>query len=139
VRATVIYDSDCSLCTQVRAAVEALDWLGTLRWIPLQSPEAAQFGIPRADLEQAVWLIGPRGRWQGWHAVKRMIMRLPAAWAASAVVARKSPWAAVALAAVFSPAFNPAGERLYGWVAQNRYRLPGSTCEVPVWDNRTNE
>lgn len=134
-KATVIYDSDCGLCTRVKSAVEALDWLGTMRWIPLSSAEAAAFGIPRERLEESVHLICGAARSHGWSAVKRMVARLPITYAVAGVALWRSPSTALGLAALFTPAFNPIGERLYQAVARNRYRLPASTCAAPIWDN----
>lgn len=130
-QSTVIFDSDCALCTRVRNTVEALDWFGTLRWLSQTDPEAARYGIPTAELENSVFLITSAGHTHGWRAVKRIVARLPLTYVVGAAAVRKSPWAALAIAAVFSPAFNPVGQRAYDWVAQNRYRLPGSTCPTP--------
>jgi predicted DCC family thiol-disulfide oxidoreductase YuxK len=134
--ATVIYDADCGLCNRVRELTEALDWLGTMRWIPWQSSEASRFGIPAGELRDAVFLVTPGGASSGWGAVKRIALRVPLTWVAAAVLVRKSPWAALGLAFLLSPLAEPAGRAAYGWVAGNRYRFPGSTCPAPVWDNR---
>jgi predicted DCC family thiol-disulfide oxidoreductase YuxK len=134
--ATVIYDADCGLCNRVKDAVIALDWLGTLRWLPQQDPEAARYGIAREELKKAVFLVADGGTTHGWEAVKRIAWRLPLTYLLAAAVVRKSPWAGIALAIVFSPLASPAGNGLYDLVARNRYRFPGSTCAVPVWDNR---
>ena len=134
-KATVIYDSDCGLCTRVKHAVEALDWLKTMRWIPLSSAEAGEYGIPREQLEQAVYLVSEGCTVRGWSAVKRIVARLPVTYLAGGVLAFRSPWSAAGLALLFTPAFNPLGEILYDWVARNRSRLPASTCAAPIWDN----
>ena len=134
--ATVIYDGDCGFCTRTKEAVEALDWLRTMRWIPLQSPEAARFGIPAEELEAAVFLVHGNHAVHGWEAAKAIALRIPLTYIAAVAAIRKSPWAALAIAALFSPLAAPAGRAAYGWVARNRYRFPGSTCTAPVWDNR---
>jgi predicted DCC family thiol-disulfide oxidoreductase YuxK len=134
-KATVIYDSDCGLCTRVKGAVEALDWLGTMRWIPLSSAEAVEFGIPREQLERSVYLVSGAARTRGWSAVKRMLARLPLTYLAGGALAFRSPWSAAGLALLFTPAFNPLGDGLYDWVARNRNRLPASTCAATIWDN----
>ncbi|MBS1873513.1 MAG: DUF393 domain-containing protein [Acidobacteria bacterium] len=134
--AIVIYDGDCGLCERVRRAAEALDWLGTMRWIPQQSAEAARFGIPIEKLREAVFLVDGERTTQGWDAVQGIALRLPLTYVAAAAAARKSRWAAVAIALALSPAAAPVGRAAYGWVARNRYRFPGSTCPAPVWDNQ---
>jgi predicted DCC family thiol-disulfide oxidoreductase YuxK len=139
-RATVIYDGDCGLCNATRMAVEALDWLGTMRWIPLQSPEAEGFGIAREDLERSMYLVSSAGeKSQGWGAVKRVALRVPLTYVVVGALARKSPWTAAGLAVLLSPIANPAGQAAYAMVARNRHRFPASTCNPPVWDNQENE
>ncbi len=134
--ATVIYDGDCGLCTRTKEIAEALDWLGAMRWIPQQSPEAARFNIPAEELRDSVFLVTDRRVTHGWSAVKGMALRVPLTYIAAAVAIRRTRWAAVGLALLFSPLAEPAGRAAYSWVARNRHRFPGSTCAVPVWDNR---
>ena len=134
--ATVIYDGDCGLCTRVKEITEALDWLGTMRWIPQQSPEAARFGIPTEELRDSVFLVSDRSLTHGWSAVKSIALRVPLTYFAAAVAIRRTRWVAVGLVLLFSPLAEPAGRAAYSWVARNRYRFWGSTCTVPVWDNR---
>jgi predicted DCC family thiol-disulfide oxidoreductase YuxK len=135
--ATVIYDGDCGLCTRVKEITEALDWLGTMRWIPLQSPEAARFGIPIEELRDSVFLVSDRSVTHGWSAVKGMALRVPLTYIGAAFAIRRTRWAALGLALLFSPLAEPAGRAAYSWVARNRHRLWGSTCGLPVWDNRS--
>ena len=135
--ATVIYDGDCGLCTRVKDVVEALDWFGTMRWLPQQDSRATQYGISTEDLRNAVYLVTDDGVTHGWSAVKRIALRVPLTYLVAVAAIRKSPWTAIGLALLFSPLANPAGRRLYALVAHNRYRFPGSTCAAPVWDNRT--
>jgi predicted DCC family thiol-disulfide oxidoreductase YuxK len=138
--ATVIYDGDCGLCSAIRSGVEALDWLGTMRWVPLQSPEAAKFGIAREELERSIYVVSRGGeKWQGWRAVKRIVFRIPLTYVVIAALARRNPWAAAGIATLLSPIANPAGEAVYELVARNRHRFPASTCASPVWDNQGNE
>ena len=129
---TVIYDADCGLCQRTRAAVEALDWFRTLRWVPQQDPAALRFGITRQKLEKSVYLVTPGGgRFHGFAAVKQILLRLPAAYVLAAAAVRRQPAAALAgIGLFFAPAFHPVGQIAYEWVARNRYRVPGSTCEA---------
>jgi predicted DCC family thiol-disulfide oxidoreductase YuxK len=129
--ATVIYDGDCSLCTRIRTTMEALDWFRTMRWIRLQDPEAAGFGISRQELEQSVYLVTESSRTHGWAAVKRMLLRVPVTYLLAAAAINRSPWSGIAIAVLFSPLADPAGERAYQWVARNRFRIAGSTCGTP--------
>ena len=129
--ATVIFDADCDLCQQTRRAVEALDWLGTMHWLPQQDPSASAFGIPLEALGKSVYLVTAGGRsYHGFDAVKQVLLRLPISYLAGGAAVVRAPWAALPIALFFSPAFHPVGEAAYDWVAANRYLFPGSkTCE----------
>jgi predicted DCC family thiol-disulfide oxidoreductase YuxK len=129
--ATVIYDADCGICTQTKRAVEALDLFGAMRWIPQQSPEARQAGIPMEEMQGAVQWLNAGVRIQGYSALKRILACLPLFWIAVVVWAWLSPWTLLVPACFFAPVSNPIGNRAYAWVARNRYRFPGSTCAAP--------
>ncbi len=138
--ATVIYDGDCGLCNCIKDTFGALDWFRTMRWITLQSPEAAEFGISRADLEKSVYIVTAEGSTaHGWAAVKRILFRVPITYLAALAALRKSAWLALGIAVALSPAADPLGQTAYEVVSRNRYRFPRSTCSTPVWDNRENE
>jgi predicted DCC family thiol-disulfide oxidoreductase YuxK len=126
---TVIYDGDCGICELTRRVVTALDWLRLLRWIPLQSAEAGTFGIPVERLEAAAHLVTSRRVIAGFPAVRAILLRLPLTYAVIAFSIWLSPWAALPFAFFFSPLARPLGQAGYDWVARNRYRVPGSTCD----------
>ena len=117
------------MCTRVKEAVESLDWLGTMRWIPNRSAEAAAYGLTRDQLDHSVWVLSGRERRSGFSAVQRVASRLPLTWAVMTFVIARKPWAALLFAFLFSPLASPAGQPAYEWVARNRYRVPGSTCD----------
>src|SRR5437773_2246893 len=57
--ATVLYDSDCGLCTTLLAALLAWDRAGRLRPVPIQSPEG----------ERLLSGLTPEQRMDSWHIV----------------------------------------------------------------------
>jgi predicted DCC family thiol-disulfide oxidoreductase YuxK len=127
--ATVIYDADCGLCTRVRDITRALDWTGSMRWLAQQDSGAASFGIAIEDLQRSMYLVAAKGvKYHGFDAVKQILLRLPAAWALAGALLARKPVAAIPIALLFSPVFQPVGEAGYQWVARNRYRIPGSVC-----------
>lgn len=128
----VIYDGDCTLCSRIRRIIEALDWLGTMHWIPLQSSEASRYGIPREKLEASVYLVSRPRQTAGAHAVQGVLLRLPLTYFVMAYAIRKQPWSALAFAFLFSPAARPVLQPGYEWVARNRYRIPGSSCDNQI-------
>lgn len=130
-QATVIYDGDCGICTRSMRIVTALDHLRLLRWIPLQGQEAQALGIPREEMERALQLVAGRHRTAGFSAFKRIFLRLPLFWILAGLAVWLTLWSLLAIALLFSPLSNPVGNRVYEWIARNRYRFPGSTCQRP--------
>ncbi|MEO7145882.1 MAG: DUF393 domain-containing protein [Bryobacteraceae bacterium] len=128
-QALVIYDGDCGICTRSKNVAVQLDFLHTMRWIPLQSAEAGEQGIAPEDLERALYLVHGGHQAAGFAAFKRIFARLPLFWLLVALAVWITPWSALAVVLLFSPLSNPVGNRVYEWVARNRYRLAGSTCK----------
>jgi predicted DCC family thiol-disulfide oxidoreductase YuxK len=126
---TVIYDGDCGFCRLCRRSVERLDFLRRMRWLPMRSPEANRFGVPQASLERRMYLLRGGRHWSGFAAVKQILLRLPVFYVFVGLAASFSSWSVPAILLLLSPVFASVGERLYDWVAHNRGRLPGSTCE----------
>lgn len=132
--ATVIYDGDCGFCQSSIDWVERLDWLRTMRFLPLQSEEAGRIaGVPK-DVMQRRMQVALSGRTvEGFRAAKAMVIRLPLFWIVVAGLGLLSPWLWLVVGAGFLPVFNGLGMIVYDWVARNRHRLPGSTkaCRMP--------
>lgn len=127
--ATVLYDGDCGICTMAKTWSERLDFFHAMHWMPLQAKAAAEFGIPREDLEREMHFVSGLRQVSGWPAVKQVLYRLPLFWIASALLVWLSVWCALAIALLLCPLANPIGNRLYRLTAENRYRLPGSACK----------
>ncbi|MEA5465935.1 thiol-disulfide oxidoreductase DCC family protein [Leptothoe sp. PORK10 BA2] len=112
----VIYDGDCNLCTTL---VQFLGWLDRgqrFRYGAMQDTELLkQFNVTAADCELGMLLIDaaePMKRWQGSDAAEEIGALLPTG--------------ALFLAAYRGlPGLNRAGDRVYGSVRDNRYRLFG--------------
>ncbi len=128
----VLYDADCSLCTRVKTTIEALDWLDSMRFVPNTDPEARRFGIPREHLDHQIYLVHGDQPHGGYAACQQIAMRLPISWMVAAYVVARRPWTALLFAFLLSPLARPVGQPAYDWVARNRYRLPGSTCDNQI-------
>lgn len=126
---TVLYDGYCTMCRACQRVVDRLDWLRIFIWIPFQRPEADRFGVPRSVLENTMCLARGSSRWFGFAAWKQILLRLPIVYVVIAGTALVSPWLLMLWAAFFVPFTEPIGERVYQWVARNRHRIPGSTCQ----------
>ena len=77
---TVLYDSDCPLCTFQMKTLTWLDWFGKVRFVPIQAEEAAKIapGLTREDLLEAIHCITPDGTiHRGARAIRFLGMRMP--------------------------------------------------------------
>ena len=140
----VIFDGDCGICNRICEWMSRVDFEGAFTWKPLQSGVGDRFGIPRTALAERLHLAADGRVATGFRACKLILLYNPAFYLVLAVILAapaNAAWAAwwrrivVGLAlAFFFPWFNPAGERVYDWVARNRYRFSGgggdSACAV---------
>ena len=109
--ATVIYDADCRICSTAKRVCERLDWFRLLAWIPFENSGLTP---------DQIYLVQGGRRWGGFSAIKRIAARLPLLYLLALAGVMLSPWTLAAWALVFSPLFQPVGNRLYGWIARNR-------------------
>jgi predicted DCC family thiol-disulfide oxidoreductase YuxK len=111
---TLVFDGNCGFCTRSRAALLRLDRRHRIRTIALQHPDAAsRTGLDDAALRSAVWWLDDDGSlWSGAHAVSAAV---------SAALGTRLPLRLQRL-----PGLRQLSERVYTWVAANRYRLPGA-------------
>jgi predicted DCC family thiol-disulfide oxidoreductase YuxK len=127
--ATALYDGYCSFCKACKRVVDLLDWFRAITWIPFQTPEARRFGIDQQLLEQRMYVVTESKRWSGFAAWKQILLRLPALYLGLAASALLWLWSLIPWLLFFAPVFEPIGEHVYDWIARNRHRVPGSTCE----------
>jgi predicted DCC family thiol-disulfide oxidoreductase YuxK len=108
---TLVYDGACRMCTRLSKALQAWD-RGLIEVVPSQSPDVpTRFPwIPAHAYAEAIQLVGSGGEtWQGAAAVEQLLGALP-----------RGRW----IAWIFHvPLVRPLADRLYRWVARNRYRL----------------
>ena len=118
---TIVYDGNCSICTRSVELLRRWDRDGLLEIVPSQDDAVrARFPwIPDRDYADSIQVIGPDGRtWQRGAAIEQLIEIMPRG--------RLFGW----LFAI--PFARPIADRIYRWVARNRYRLGcGDHCELP--------
>lgn len=112
----VIYDGNCNLCTTLVQWLEWLDRGQQFRYVSMQDTFMLEpFNVTTADCELGMLLINeadPTQRWQGSDAAEEIGALLPAG--VLFVTAYRS-----------LPGLKRAGDRLYVFVRDNRYRLFG--------------
>lgn len=117
----LIYDADCGFCTttahwiyhQTNQAIEIQGW----QFIPERMKE---LGLTAADGMTQVWFVDQHGRLSGGAEAANRAMRLT--W-----------WAKPFTYLYHVPGIQQIQKWGYRWIANNRYKMPGSTeaCAVP--------
>jgi predicted DCC family thiol-disulfide oxidoreductase YuxK len=75
---TVVFDDSCGFCKRWIAWFRRFDWLRVLDLVPSSDgAELARLGVPRADADRALQLVGRRRRVEGFDAVIGVLERLP--------------------------------------------------------------
>lgn len=123
-RATVLYDGQCPLCLKSVGILQRLDWLGRVRYVDARNlaglPEHARALAPERLLEEMHLLTPGGGRvHHGFAAFRWLAWRLPLLWpVAPFLYVPGVPW---------------LGQKLYLWVARNRFDLVpchGGVCTL---------
>lgn len=77
---TVLYDSDCPLCTFQMKSLTWLDWFNRIRFLPIKDSAAVGLApnLTREDLLEAIHCITPDGSiHRGARCIRYLGMRLP--------------------------------------------------------------
>src|SRR5271167_3018384 len=122
-RACVLYDGQCPLCLKSVALLRRLDWLKRLRYLdartPAALPEHARALRPERLLEEMHLLTGGGRIYHGFASFRWMAWRLPLLWSVAPLL--------------YFPGVPWLGQRLYLWVARNRFHLVpchGGVCTL---------
>lgn len=128
---TVLYDSDCSLCTFQMKVITWLDWFDRVELLPIKDERAAAMApdLTREDLLEAIHCVTPEGkRYRGARAIRFLSMRMPLA-------------VPVALF-LWIPGVIWVAEVMYMWVSRNRLVLSklfgckGACAVMPAREGR---
>ncbi len=77
---TVLYDSDCPLCTFQMKSLTWLDWLNKVRFLPIKDDQAAAMApnLGREDLLEAIHCVTQENEiHRGARAIRFLGMRMP--------------------------------------------------------------
>jgi predicted DCC family thiol-disulfide oxidoreductase YuxK len=124
-RAIVLYDGRCAFCRQSVQLLRRLDWLGRLRFGDVREPSQLPAGTRSLDParlleEMHVLPADARHVYHGFAALRWLAWRLPLLWPVAPLL--------------YLPGVLPLGQRLYLWIARNRFRLipcHGGVCTLP--------
>jgi predicted DCC family thiol-disulfide oxidoreductase YuxK len=114
-----VYDGMCRICTRLSNVLRKWDTRRQIEVVPSQATGVmARFPwIPSRAYAEAIQLVGPGGEtWQGAAAVEQLLTVLP-----------RGRW----IGWVFRiPYVRALADRIYRWVARNRYRMGcGEHCQ----------
>ncbi|MDT0203025.1 DCC1-like thiol-disulfide oxidoreductase family protein [Nocardioides sp. AE5] len=113
---TLLYDRDCGFCQQ---SLRLLLRLGArCEHQTIQSADLSAWGISTTEALEAAWYVEEQRLFRGHEAVAKGL--------------RSSRWLPVRLVGrvIGARALRPVMARAYAWVARNRHRLPGATCQL---------
>jgi predicted DCC family thiol-disulfide oxidoreductase YuxK len=124
-RALLLYDGECALCRKGVAQLRRLDWLGVLRYADARDRSLLPATVPPLNpdrlLEEMHLLTDTGGHiYHGFGAFRWLAWRLPLLWPLAPFL--------------YLPGVPSLGQRLYLWVARNRFRLVpchGGVCTLP--------
>ncbi len=124
-RALLLYDGNCALCRKGVAQLKKLDWFGVLRYADARDREHLPATDPPLNpgrlLEEMHLVTSAGGRiYRGFGAFRWLAWRLPLLWPLAPFL--------------YLPGVPAVGQRLYLWVARNRFRLVpchGGVCTLP--------
>lgn len=109
---TMIFDGDCAMCSRLAERLRRWDGAGRLEVVASQQPGVrARFPwIHTRDYAGALQLVAPDGTtWQGAAAVEKVLDALP-----------RGRWISWLFGIPFARLL---ADRVYRWVARNRFRL----------------
>lgn len=124
-QAIVLYDGDCPLCRKATSILERLDWLKRLRFHNCRDTAALPAHSVHLDTDrmiQEMHVLTPdrTKAYSGFRAVRWIAGRVPALWPLYPLL--------------FLPGMGRLGQRVYLWVARNRFHLVpcrGGVCTIP--------
>ena len=124
-RPVLVYDGDCSFCT---TCAHFLERIGPEAGIaPWQLTDLAELGITEAQAADAVQWVQVDGTVRSGHEAIAAVLKA-AGW----------PWRTIGRT-ILLPGISWMAAKAYRLVADNRYRLPGSTpaCAVRPGDEQS--
>jgi predicted DCC family thiol-disulfide oxidoreductase YuxK len=115
---TILYDGACNLCRASVAKLRRLDPQGRVETLDLHNPDVPK-RFPQVNADEAMRLmqaVDSQGRvYSGSDAWARVLLALPG-------------WKLIAWL-LLVPGIRFVAQRIYAWVARNRYRWNREACE----------
>jgi predicted DCC family thiol-disulfide oxidoreductase YuxK len=124
-KAIVLYDGDCPFCQKTVALLKRLDWTKALEFQNCREMEAippneANLDQQRMIEEMHLLLPNRKEAYAGFRAFRWIAGRIPLLWALYPLL--------------YIPGVPQLGQKVYLWVAKNRYNLVpchNGVCSIP--------
>ncbi|MSU78152.1 MAG: DUF393 domain-containing protein [Gemmataceae bacterium] len=121
----VLYDGDCAFCRKSIALLTRLDWLSKVEYVNVRDTSQSILSEPLIAksplLEQMHVLPSDSSRiLGGYSALRFLAWRLPAIWLIAPFL--------------FLPGMTWLGQKIYMWVARNRFKIipcEHGVCTIP--------
>jgi predicted DCC family thiol-disulfide oxidoreductase YuxK len=124
-KAIVLYDGECPLCQRSVAILKRLDWLGRLRFQDARDREH----LPASEVP-----LDPERLLVEMHLLTPDRKRVYAGFAAFRWIAGRLPLLSAIVPLLYLPGVPWLGQKVYRWVARNRFDLVpchDGQCAVP--------
>ena len=123
-RAQVLFDGDCAFCRKSISILRNLDWFHRLEYVSFREQDHPLLQLPSiasAPLKEQMHVLTPDGRdlFCGFAAFRWLAWRLPLLWPIAPLL--------------YIPGVPSLGQRIYLWIARNRFRLVpchGGVCTI---------
>ena len=116
------YDGECGFCILSVRALALADFFRMVTWIPYQGLLEPPEGLTWEDLDAAAYLAVARGS-SGTDEALTVGRRLYRGFYAFRMLALRLPPLVPLVPLIWLPGISPLGERAYGWITANRYRI----------------
>ena len=125
-KAIILYDGACPLCQRSVAVLQRLDWMNALRYQDARDTAAlpaSQTPLEPQRLLEEMHLLAPDRKrvFAGFKAFRWIAGRIPLLWPLVPLM--------------YLPGIPRLGQRLYLWVARNRFHLVpchDGQCTIPL-------
>src|SRR5262245_29249512 len=123
-KAAVLYDGHCAFCRKSVGILRRLDWARRLAYVDVREgdqPLLQEARVAEAPLLEEMHVLTPGGGrlYHGFGAFRWLAWRLPALWLIAPLL--------------YIPGIPSLGQKLYLWIAKNRFRLVpchGGVCTI---------
>jgi predicted DCC family thiol-disulfide oxidoreductase YuxK len=124
-KARVLYDGDCAFCCKSIELLKKLDWLGKLEYINVRDetqPLLKEPLIAAAPLLEQMHVLPSSGQnlYGGYQAIRFLAWRLPLLWLVAPLL--------------YLPGMTWLGQKIYLWIARNRFKIvpcEHGVCKIP--------